>query len=369
MNRQQSIHSFFTRPSQRQAPQPKQRADANANGNANTKQGSYTDMLNRREEKHLQFSQLKHKFAVPKESSRTIDCTVDRNLSALAEVEEITTPVRKNAGSSFSKAYFAKEESPFRVRQESPFVRIKQKLTMDKTPAHGEINTLGNEDGAPGQSSRLRSLNLCLSHQSANTVKASMPMADCTQVPLCGPQSSMELTVVPNLDFFISPLFIKIYLFLCRQNSSNVSRSTFEDQLNAVRSDAALDLCGPETPATRPLVPRVKRIHEDDSELIELQGLSPVSDPNKRRKLMEALGEDGLERGGTWEKVRSKFEFLDPSVIRDAKQRRPGDAFYDKRTLHIPNDVFNKMTPSQKQYWTTKSQYMDTILFFKVVSF
>jgi DNA mismatch repair protein MSH6 len=64
----------------------------------------------------------------------------------------------------------------------------------------------------------------------------------------------------------------------------------------------------------------------------------------------------------------SKFEWLDPAQIRDANRRRPNDPLYDKKTLYLPPDALKKMSASQKQYWTVKSQYMDVLLFFKVVS-
>jgi DNA mismatch repair protein MSH6 len=88
----------------------------------------------------------------------------------------------------------------------------------------------------------------------------------------------------------------------------------------------------------------------------------------KRKKLMEALGE-GEEQRGLWEEAKEKFQWLCPSKIRDNKGRMPEHPLYDKRTLQIPPDVLGKMSASQKQYWATKCQYMDTILFFKVVCF
>lgn len=150
-----------------------------------------------------------------------------------------------------------------------------------------------------------------------------------------------------------------------RQHVSDPCGNNFEDQLNALQNDAAADHFGPITPATQRLVPRIKRVHEEDLE----HNVSSDSCLNKRRKLIEALGEDGLEQGKAWEKARSKFEFLDPLVIRDANLRKPSDPLYDKRTLHVPKDVLDKMSASQKQYWKTKSLYMDTILFFKVGKF
>lgn len=64
----------------------------------------------------------------------------------------------------------------------------------------------------------------------------------------------------------------------------------------------------------------------------------------------------------------SKFEWLNHSSIRDASGRRPSDPLYDKRTLYIPPDDLRKMSASQTQYWSVKCQYMDILLFFKVVS-
>lgn len=43
---------------------------------------------------------------------------------------------------------------------------------------------------------------------------------------------------------------------------------------------------------------RNKRNLEDDLEVSRRQNLLPASDPNKRRKLIKVLGEDGLEQGG-----------------------------------------------------------------------
>lgn len=48
--------------------------------------------------------------------------------------------------------------------------------------------------------------------------------------------------------------------------------------------------------------------------------------------------------------VASKFEWLDPSRIRDANGRRLDDPFYDRTTLYIPPEVLREMTASQKQY-------------------
>lgn len=127
------------------------------------------------------------------------------------------------------------------------------------------------------------------------------------------------------------------------------------------------DIFGPETPGTRPLAPRLKRIQEDCS---NFGGRSDCSllDSSKRMKLLKD-SKAGNKNREEQSEVTSKFEWLDPSQIRDANGRRPGNALYDKRTLYIPPDVLNKMSASQKQYWNAKSRYMDIVLFFKVVSY
>ncbi|KAL5975527.1 DNA mismatch repair protein msh7 [Asimina triloba] len=124
-------------------------------------------------------------------------------------------------------------------------------------------------------------------------------------------------------------------------------------------------LLEPETPAMRPLVPRVKRIQED--------GHNPrdkccFADSSKRVKLLTDF-EESMIPGGRCEATGSKFEWLDPSMVRDADGRRPGDALYNKRTLYIPPNTLKKMSASQRQYWSVKCQYMDVVLFFKVGKF
>ncbi|KAJ0524488.1 putative DNA mismatch repair protein MutS [Helianthus annuus] len=125
-----------------------------------------------------------------------------------------------------------------------------------------------------------------------------------------------------------------------------------------------------ETPGTQPLVPRVKRVQEDSCNL----GSTATDTTNffmgnsKRVKFShDILAEN--KKDDVASEMASKFEWLHPSKIKDANGRRPDNPLYDKRTLYIPPDVFKKMSASQKQYWSVKSQYMDVLIFFKVVSF
>ncbi|GJP57943.1 hypothetical protein CLOP_g20647 [Closterium sp. NIES-67] len=97
-------------------------------------------------------------------------------------------------------------------------------------------------------------------------------------------------------------------------------------------------------------------------------------DRSRRAEFLRALGADDLEGGqdknaGMWAEARSKFEWLLPVNIRDGKGRRPGEPGYDSRSVTVPRAIFDKLSASQKQYWSTKSRYMDTILFFKVGKF
>ncbi|KAF9614084.1 hypothetical protein IFM89_015083 [Coptis chinensis] len=119
------------------------------------------------------------------------------------------------------------------------------------------------------------------------------------------------------------------------------------------------DILGPITPLTqkKPLVSRFKRNNEDDS-----------IDSSKRLKLIQDLdNKDKFNKVS--ETASSKFEWLNPGSIRDGNGRRPGDPLYDKKTLYIAPDVMQKLTASQKQYWSVKCRYMDVVLFFKVGKF
>lgn len=83
-------------------------------------------------------------------------------------------------------------------------------------------------------------------------------------------------------------------------------------------------------------------------------------------ELGNALTGDATERFGTREAV--KFCFLGEER-RDAKRRRPGDANYDPRTLHLPPDFLKSLSGGQRQWWEFKSKHMDKVLFFKMGKF
>lgn len=64
-----------------------------------------------------------------------------------------------------------------------------------------------------------------------------------------------------------------------------------------------------------------------------------------------------------------EFDFLKPNKIRDSDGRRPDHSDYCPRTLYVPEEFLKTQTPGHRQWWHAKSQYFDTVLFFKVGKF
>lgn len=64
-----------------------------------------------------------------------------------------------------------------------------------------------------------------------------------------------------------------------------------------------------------------------------------------------------------------KLDFLKHDKIRDANKNKPTDPDYDWRTLYVPLEYLNELTPAMRQWWVLKSKHMDTVLFFKVGKF
>ncbi|XP_025817755.1 DNA mismatch repair protein MSH7 [Panicum hallii] len=124
----------------------------------------------------------------------------------------------------------------------------------------------------------------------------------------------------------------------------------------------------PETPATQAVIPRLKRVQEEQGVADNKQSF-PLWVSNKKMKSAHCSPVEKKDHDEMTDSARSKFEWLNPSNIRDANRRRPDDPLYDKSTLFIPPDALRKMSASQKQYWNIKCKYMDVVLFFKVGKF
>uniref|UniRef100_A0A1D1YCK8 DNA mismatch repair protein Msh6-2 n=1 Tax=Anthurium amnicola TaxID=1678845 RepID=A0A1D1YCK8_9ARAE len=152
-------------------------------------------------------------------------------------------------------------------------------------------------------------------------------------------------------------------------STTNVSTDNDNKNSRALLSHLELDtnILGPETPL-RPFVPRLKRIQEEAHHVNDKHN-SLLLESNKKMKLIRESEPKKETAVGALEPEASKFEWLNPSLIRDANGRRPGDPLYDRRTLYIPPDALAKMSASQKQYWSVKCQYLDVVLFFKVGKF
>ncbi|XP_004288695.1 PREDICTED: DNA mismatch repair protein MSH7 isoform X2 [Fragaria vesca subsp. vesca] len=148
-------------------------------------------------------------------------------------------------------------------------------------------------------------------------------------------------------------------------NDANSGEKLKKGSVMLIESDD--DIAGPETPGTQRLVPRMKRIQEEIPKFGDIFG-SSVPNSSKRLKVLEEPIVLDKSRGEASE-MASKFEWLDPSRIRDANRRRPGDPLYDRTSLYIPPDALKKMSASQRQYWDVKCQYMDVVIFFKVGKF
>uniref|UniRef100_A0A2P2KHC5 DNA mismatch repair protein MSH7 isoform X2 n=1 Tax=Rhizophora mucronata TaxID=61149 RepID=A0A2P2KHC5_RHIMU len=149
------------------------------------------------------------------------------------------------------------------------------------------------------------------------------------------------------------------------ESNIDFSSNNMVDQGCPLPIEVSDDVPMPETPGVCPRVPRFKQIRDDIPKFEDKNGHS-LLDASKKVKIQEAtsLSNNHPEKSDS----TSKFEWLDPSQIKDGKGRRPGDPFYDKKTLYLPANALRKMSASQKQYWSVKSQYMDVVLFFKVVS-
>uniref|UniRef100_A0AAR5Q4R4 DNA mismatch repair protein n=1 Tax=Dendroctonus ponderosae TaxID=77166 RepID=A0AAR5Q4R4_DENPD len=90
-----------------------------------------------------------------------------------------------------------------------------------------------------------------------------------------------------------------------------------------------------------------------------------VADSKVKKAKNKAGGETSLDSG--W--LHDTLPFLKPDKIRDAQRRPPSDPNYDPRTIYVPKDYLDSLTPAMRQWWILKSENMDAVLFFKVGKF
>lgn len=67
--------------------------------------------------------------------------------------------------------------------------------------------------------------------------------------------------------------------------------------------------------------------------------------------------------------LHNSLDFLQPHKIMDGNKRKPNDPHYDGTTLHVPESYLKTISPAMRQWWELKSNYWDTVLFFKVGKF
>nr|GEX19456.1 DNA mismatch repair protein MSH7 [Tanacetum cinerariifolium] len=132
--------------------------------------------------------------------------------------------------------------------------------------------------------------------------------------------------------------------------SDNVKRSKFFHDLLA-------EIKKPELPSDN--LKRSKIFHDLPAEIKKPELPSEII---RRSKYFHDLAAENKKELAS--DTANKFDWLHPSKIKDANGRRPGNPLYDKRTLYVPPDVLRKMSASQKQYWSVKSEYMDVLIFF-----
>ncbi|KAJ1419832.1 P-loop containing nucleoside triphosphate hydrolase [Sesbania bispinosa] len=144
-----------------------------------------------------------------------------------------------------------------------------------------------------------------------------------------------------------------------KNNAVNFKQKVNQENMALAEIDD--DITGPETPGMQPLASHAKRSRDYGSKFCSLR------DSGKRVRFLDDSTTLNMTKKEA--EVASKFEWLDPSRIRDANGRRPNDPLYDRTTLYVPPEVLKKMSASQKQYWSIKCKYMDVVLFFKVGKF
>ncbi|KAI8904067.1 muts domain V-domain-containing protein [Gorgonomyces haynaldii] len=104
---------------------------------------------------------------------------------------------------------------------------------------------------------------------------------------------------------------------------------------------------------------------------------SPVADSSRLTKTpmtdSSSFTERSTPRSTSEKKQQRNKEFKERNEeryqwllnIKDAQMRSSDDPEYDPRTLHIPMQAWNKMTPFERQFWEIKSKHWDMVVFFK----
>lgn len=97
---------------------------------------------------------------------------------------------------------------------------------------------------------------------------------------------------------------------------------------------------------------------------------APVCAARESEEPVEATDEAGA--GGVFsvgQHEHHQWHFLQPKHRRDKAGRVDTDPMYNPRTLQVPRDEMDKLTPAMRQWMEFKADNMDAVLFFKVGKF
>jgi DNA mismatch repair protein MSH6 len=102
-----------------------------------------------------------------------------------------------------------------------------------------------------------------------------------------------------------------------------------------------------------------------DSKKLRLSFGSAAPSPQARPKHNSLVSrEDKNQRAQKFqESNRNTYGWL--LDIKDAQGRRPSDLHYDPTSLYVPTSARNQFSDFERQFWDIKSQYFDTVVFFK----
>lgn len=112
---------------------------------------------------------------------------------------------------------------------------------------------------------------------------------------------------------------------------------------------------------------KVAESDEEGASKIKAFSFSKDETTETKERRAQPIATESCVVNNNW--LHNKLDFLKPEKIRDANKNRPDDPNYDARTLYVPQDFLNKLTPAMRQWWILKSKHFDSVLFFKVGKF
>ncbi|XP_072153216.1 DNA mismatch repair protein Msh6 [Bemisia tabaci] len=105
--------------------------------------------------------------------------------------------------------------------------------------------------------------------------------------------------------------------------------------------------------------------------------IAPSRTPKARKKPISLSSKDDKQESATSDGTRSasddwphlKLTWLHKDKLKDAQGRPVNHPDYDPKTLYVPSEFKNSLTPAVRQWWEVKSNLFDCVLFFKLGKF